>query len=129
MIFKLYWAWYDDSWSVLFSADKSEEQWRADCVSALKYSLDDYLKQEEYMPSVVRWFEFSIPAIVSLGYDLIKPQSFGFEGCDIVDEKIMTAEDQKVLKGLFGEDCYSKLKVEFITKFQGDSNGKPDETV
>lgn len=113
MIFRLYWAWWDSYWEAFFQhedgplTDKTESEWQEDCKRALLSCFDEYLAQEKGMPSVVRWFEFGISSIESVGYKKVDLPTFSYTGTDIV-----YAEDRSdiaALKTLFGEEWIRKM--------------------
>ena len=96
-VYELYWSWYEDYSPRLFSCkeDKTEKQFKADCIKAMKACFDAYMKSIDCGWAMLPdWIEFAEPTLCSYGYVRIKPIAFGFFGgflpkddYDITDRK------------------------------------------
>lgn len=105
MIFEFSWSWYEDYSPFIFEGpEKTEEEWKQDCIQALKDVGETVLKDDSWA-GASGWVESACSALENKGYKRVKPVSFGVFGAYIIEGD---DEDDKEFGELVGEELYQK---------------------
>ena len=89
-IYNFIWTWYESYQPHIFihKNDKSEEEFKADCIKALKETGNDYIDKEESWVSLDDWINFSCSYMINtLGYELPIEVAFSTWGNSIIKKE------------------------------------------
>ena len=103
-IYELAWMWYEGYEPHLFTSDedKTEEEWKRDCVEAIKKVGDKYIENEDGWVSMPSWVEEACKELEKMGYKRIEPVRYSVWGGYIIND---TSED---VKKIIGEKLFNK---------------------
>ena len=82
-IYELSWTWYEDYTPYLFfcETEKTEKEFKADCLRAMMESFDDYMASLDHEWAMLpRWIEFSLDKLCSYGYAKVETIRTNFWG-------------------------------------------------
>ena len=98
MIFRLVWSWYEDyQYYLMQHPNKTNAQFKADAVKAIKEVGKSYIEQEDSWVGVPRWIELASKKLVKdYGYTEPEVGSFGFFGGYILENT--PHKDEEVAK-------------------------------
>ena len=98
MIFELSWSWYEEYRPILFEGpDKTEDEWKYDCLAALRACFDEYMTSPQGWASLPDWIEVAAVKLAEYGYRQFKPVKCGFWGCYLPKDRDDDAAEQPEL--------------------------------
>ena len=108
-IFELTWEWYEENYSFLFThLNKSEEQFKEDVKLLFIKCGNEYLaNEEEGWASMPDWTVLVAERMNELGYEPIKPVSYGSFGGFIIDN-YDDNDDEEGIKEFIGKELLQK---------------------
>lgn len=87
MIYKMEWNDYDSAIDYLFEHDdKTEEQFKADCIKAIRAVGEKYLSDENGWISAPDWIEIAAKKMIDYGYRPVNPITWSHFGSDIIGD-------------------------------------------
>lgn len=109
------WYWYEecDNYILVHDKNKSQEEFKADCVNALRKCGGDYLKKEEGWASAQGWIEAAAEYMVNnMGYRRPEQDVFAHFGSYLIchDEGQGLNDEDKRWKEIVGEQLFSKAQ-------------------
>lgn len=122
MIFEFYWVWYEDYNPILLEGpDKTEEEFKDDCIKAMEETFDDYMEQERGWASLPNWIEKASRKLEDYGYKIFSPVKWGYFGLFLPKEEDL--EDDKDYEDI--EELSEQIKK--MRKHNSDFEKKMDE--
>ena len=120
MFFELRWGDVDSEMHFLFIHEtKTQDEWEKDCIQAVKNCVDDYLKTTEFYASLDPLVTFSVDELEKMGYVLIRPNCFIWEGGYSLERADDYRNDYKELEKRIG-----KKNLKKITDFNKRKRGR-----
>lgn len=113
-LYEFYWSWHEDYSPILLlhPDEKTDEEFKYDCVEILRKYGDEYLEQEKSWASAPDWIVYVSKKMGELGYvPAKKTATFGHFGSYIIDwvrYERPTDDDDIIWRELVGERLFKK---------------------
>ena len=116
MTYRLAWSWHEESveW-LLEHPDKTENEFKEDCIRALREVGKDYINKTECWIGAPDWIEEAFKKLIEYGYKDAEPEVVGtfshfgsyiLEG--LMNDDNTEPEDDKKWKEIVGNELYDK---------------------
>lgn len=129
MIYRVEWIDYDTRADYLFEHDsKTEEQFKADCIKAIREVGEKYLNEEKGWVSAPNWIEAAAKKMADYGYKPIDPITWYHFGSDIIgncmyDDNAPISDEDEEWKEIVGDILFKRaLEKNLVVKISLDKD-------